>query len=67
VKGTRDQVKRRTRDIVGLRAVGHQKLQAEHEWARLKANNSLECRNCHDFGHMDFTRQSPLVEYRLQE
>ena len=32
---------------------------AEHEWARLKANNSLECRNCHDVGYMDFTRQSP--------
>ena len=32
---------------------------AEHEWARLKANNSLECRNCHDFGYMDFTQQSP--------
>jgi cytochrome c-type protein NapC len=30
---------------------------AEHEWARLKANDSLECRNCHDFGYMDFTRQ----------
>ncbi len=32
---------------------------AEHEWARLKANNSLECRNCHDMSYMDFTRQSP--------
>jgi cytochrome c-type protein NapC len=32
---------------------------AEREWARLKANDSLECRNCHDFGFMDFTRQSP--------
>ena len=32
---------------------------AEHEWARLKANDSLECRNCHDFDYMDFTRQSP--------
>lgn len=31
---------------------------AEHEWARLKANDSLECRNCHDFLYMDFTRQS---------
>ena len=31
---------------------------AEHEWARLKANNSLECRNCHEFDYMDFTRQS---------
>jgi len=31
---------------------------AQHEWARLKANNSLECRNCHSFESMDFTRQS---------
>ena len=32
---------------------------AEHEWARLKANDSLECRNCHNYNSMDFTRQSP--------
>ena len=32
---------------------------ASHEWARLKANDSLECRNCHGFRSMDFTRQSP--------
>ncbi|MBB1316648.1 cytochrome c3 family protein [Shewanella sp. SR43-4] len=31
---------------------------AEHEWQRLKANDSLECRNCHNFDYMDFTRQS---------
>lgn len=31
---------------------------AEREWIRLKANDSLECRNCHDFEFMDFTRQS---------
>jgi len=31
---------------------------AEHEWARFKANDSLECRNCHNFEFMDFTRQS---------
>jgi len=31
---------------------------AENEWARLKANDSLECRNCHDFEFMDFTKQS---------
>lgn len=30
---------------------------AEHEWARLKANDSLECRNCHDYDSMDLTRQ----------
>ena len=32
---------------------------AGHEWARLKANDSLECRNCHDYAAMDITRQSP--------
>ena len=32
---------------------------AEHEWARLKANDSLECRNCHNFQYMDYTLQSP--------
>ena len=31
---------------------------AQREWSRLSANNSLECRNCHDLGFMDFTRQS---------
>ena len=40
---------------------------AEHEWARLKANNSLECRNCHDFGYMDFTRQSPRAARAHEE
>lgn len=30
---------------------------AEHEWARLKANNSLECRNCHSTESMDITKQ----------
>jgi hypothetical protein len=31
---------------------------AQHEWTRLKANDSLECRNCHNLNSMDFTRQS---------
>jgi cytochrome c-type protein NapC len=31
---------------------------AEHEWARLKANDSLECRNCHQSASMDLTRQT---------
>lgn len=31
---------------------------ADREWARLKANDSLECRNCHEFEYMDFTWQS---------
>ena len=32
---------------------------ALHEWARFKANDSLECRNCHSAESMDITRQSP--------
>ncbi len=32
---------------------------AENEWSRLKANNSLECRNCHSSESMDYTAQSP--------
>ncbi len=31
---------------------------AGHEWERLKANNSLECRNCHSAEGMDITAQS---------
>lgn len=31
---------------------------AQHEWVRLKANNSLECRNCHSADSMDLTKQS---------
>jgi cytochrome c-type protein NapC len=40
----------------------HRLTMAKREWARLKANDSLECRNCHDFEYMDFTRQSPRAE-----
>ncbi|MGS0675049.1 NapC/NirT family cytochrome c [Shewanella sp. 0m-4] len=32
---------------------------AEHEWVRLQANNSQECRNCHNLNSMDITLQSP--------
>ncbi|MCQ4309999.1 cytochrome c3 family protein [Pseudomonas stutzeri] len=38
--------------------LGMRREMAEREWRRLKANDSLECRNCHDFDYMDFTRQS---------
>jgi len=30
---------------------------AESEWARMKANDSQECRNCHHFEFMDFAEQ----------
>ena len=36
---------------------------AKHEWARLKANDSLECRNCHNYQFMDWTRQSQRAVY----
>ena len=32
-------------------------LLAEREWARMKANDSLECRNCHSFVSMDTEKQ----------
>jgi len=36
----------------------HRKEMAQREWARLKANDSLECRNCHNYQYMDWTAQS---------
>ena len=30
---------------------------------RMKANDSLECRNCHGYDYMDFTRQSPRAAF----
>ncbi len=37
----------------------HRRTLAEHEWARLKSNDSLECRNCHTAESMDITKQTP--------
>ena len=31
---------------------------AQHEWARMKANDSLECRNCHSSVAMDLQKQT---------
>ncbi|MGY0216054.1 cytochrome c3 family protein [Endozoicomonadaceae bacterium StTr2] len=36
----------------------HRRSMAEREWARMKANDSQECRNCHNFDYMDFSEQS---------
>jgi len=43
--------------------VDHRLELAQHEWARMKANDSLECRNCHGEDFMDFTRQSPRAAF----
>jgi len=37
---------------------------AQHEWTRLKANDSLECRNCHEFDSMDFTQQGKRASHQ---
>jgi len=42
----------------------HRKRLAQNEWDRLKANVSLECRNCHNFDYMDFTEQSERASYQ---
>jgi cytochrome c-type protein NapC len=35
---------------------------AEREWARMKANDSLECRNCHTLKSMDADKQKPRAK-----
>ncbi|USD68009.1 cytochrome c-type protein NapC [Vibrio sp. SCSIO 43136] len=39
----------------------HRLVMAEREWKRMKANNSQECRNCHNFEYMDFVEQKPVA------
>ncbi|WDI28401.1 NapC/NirT family cytochrome c [Glaesserella parasuis] len=39
----------------------HRLEMAQREWARMKANNSQECRNCHNFSDMDFTQQKGVA------
>ena len=47
------------------------KAMAERVWAEMKANDSLECRNCHDFRSMDFAKQkqwsAPVHQTALKE
>ena len=31
---------------------------AQHEWDRMKGNDSRECRNCHNFTYMDYAEQN---------
>jgi len=31
---------------------------AQHEWDRMKANDSRECRNCHAYTYMDYSKQA---------
>ncbi|MBH9552099.1 NapC/NirT family cytochrome c [Inhella sp. 4Y17] len=40
----------------------HRLTMAQREWARMKANDSLECRNCHTLGSMDKEKQKPRAK-----
>ena len=40
---------------------------AKHEWARMKASDSRECRNCHAFEAMDFAHQKPKAAKQMQK
>lgn len=44
---------------------------AEHVWATMKANDSHECRNCHRFTSMDFSKQkqwsAPVHQTAMKE
>lgn len=34
---------------------------AQNEWARMKANDSKECRNCHNVDRMNFNDQRSVA------
>ena len=40
---------------------------AKHEWDRMKASDSRECRNCHSFQAMDFEHQRPKASEQMQK
>lgn len=40
---------------------------AQHEWDRMKRNNSQECRNCHNFEFMDYAEQNKRSAVKHQE
>lgn len=40
---------------------------AQHEWDRMKGNNSRECRNCHNFQFMDYSVQNTRSATRHQQ
>lgn len=44
----------------------HRAEMAQSVWATMKANDSLECRNCHEEKHMDFALQSPKAAELMQ-
>ncbi|TGB74423.1 MULTISPECIES: NapC/NirT family cytochrome c [unclassified Escherichia] len=45
----------------------HRGEMAKAEWARMKANNSQECRNCHDISKLQKKFMAPFHEASLKE
>ena len=39
---------------------------AQHEWDRMKGNDSQECRNCHAYSYMDYAEQNRRAATRHQ-
>ncbi|MDK7179031.1 NapC/NirT family cytochrome c, partial [Micrococcus luteus] len=44
----------------------HRLVLAQREWARFKANNSKECRNCHDYDSMDFDKMKVTSQMMMR-
>ena len=44
----------------------HRLEMAERVWAEMMANNSRECRNCHDFKSMDFDKQGHRAREKME-
>ncbi len=40
---------------------------AQHEWKRFSANNSLECKNCHDYKSMNFDIMSEKAKVQMKK
>lgn len=45
----------------------HRLEMAKRVWAEMEANDSRECRNCHDFGAMDFSKQHAKASKDMQK
>jgi trimethylamine-N-oxide reductase cytochrome c-type subunit TorC len=40
---------------------------AQHEWDRFKSNNSLECKNCHNYDSMNFDEMSRTARVQMKK
>ncbi|WP_026958048.1 pentaheme c-type cytochrome TorC [Aliagarivorans taiwanensis] len=40
---------------------------ATHEWDRLSANGSLECKNCHEYASMDWDAMSEVARTQMEQ